>query len=204
MLGSARRDFDAGRKKLSHHAAHSPQPGKIAVRRLMLLRHAKAVPADGMDDEARPLNKRGRTAMPALGEFMAKQALLPDLALISTSVRTRETWELLLSAFAAPPPHRFEPRLYAASAEALLLLLRATEPSVRALLLIGHNPGFEEVARALVASGETQALIRYGGRMPTASLAVIDLAIDDWRGLQPQRGRLEHFVSPKSLGANED
>lgn len=174
------------------------------MRRLILLRHANAAPADGMPDEERPLNKRGREIMAAVTAFVAKQALRPDLALVSTALRTRETWELLLPAFAVPPSHRFEPGLYAAPADALMQLARKTDANVRTLLLIGHNPGFEEFARALVASGETEAMIRYGGKLPTAALAVLELALDDWKRAGPKSGRLELFATPKSLGAGEE
>ena len=170
------------------------------MRRLMLLRHAKAVPLGDLADEERPLSGRGREAVPAIGAFMARHALTPGLALISPVLRTRETWELLLPAWPKPPRHRHEPRLYAAPAELLHLLVRETPAEVHSLLLIGHNPGLEQFARALTGSGEADALARFGNKMPTASLAVIDLALDDWKRVAPQSGRLERFVTTKSLG----
>jgi len=169
----------------------------------MLLRHAKAAPQGDMDDEDRPLAPRGRRNMPSVVEFAASHALVPDLALISPSQRTRDTWDLFLPAFKKKPRHRFDRRLYAASSERLLHLLRETDDKVHTLLLVGHNPGFEELVHMLVGSGETGALIRYGGSMPTASLAVIDLP-GAWADIEPRTGRLEFFVTPKSLGAKED
>ncbi len=174
------------------------------MRRLMLLRHAKAVPLRELADEERPLSGRGREALPAVGAFMARHALTPDLALISPVLRARETWELLLPAWPMPPRHRLEPRLYAAPAELLHLLVRETPAEVQSLLLIGHNPGFEQFARVIAGSGEAEALARFANKMPTASLAVIDLALDDWKQLEPQRGRLERFVTPKSLGKTDE
>ena len=94
------------------------------MRRLMLLRHAKAAPQGALADENRPLTGRGRQDMAAIAAFVASRRLTPDLALISPAIRTRETWDLLLPAFAAAPPHRFDPRLYAASAERILDLVR--------------------------------------------------------------------------------
>ncbi len=174
------------------------------MRRLMLMRHAKAVPPEGMADEARPLSARGRKAAAAIGAFMAENGLTPDLALVSPSRRTLETWELLSPAHGKPPHCRTEPRLYAAPAETLLQVVRATPAAVGALLLIGHNPGLEQFAHALTGSGAAEAMARFGSKMPTASLAVIDLALDDWKRAEPQRGRLELFVTPKSLGAAAD
>jgi phosphohistidine phosphatase len=173
------------------------------MRRLMLLRHAKAVPQGVLADENRPLAERGRADTPKIAEFAVSRGLLPDLAVVSASLRTRETWELFAVALPAQPAHRIDARLYSASAERILYLMRETTPDVGTLLMIGHNPGFEEVARALTGSGDTDALIRFGGTMPTASLAVIDLP-GDWTRVEPRTGRLEFFVTPKSLGGGED
>ncbi len=169
------------------------------MRRLMLLRHAKAVPQGVLADENRPLTERGRQDMASVRAFIAARGLVPDLALVSPSLRTRETWELLLPAFAKPPAHRFDPRLYSVPMENILYLVRETAADVSTLLMIGHNPGFEELAHFLSGAGETGALIRFGGTMPTASLAVIDLAAH-WPTIEPRTGRLEIFVTPKSLG----
>jgi phosphohistidine phosphatase len=174
------------------------------MRRLMLVRHAKAMPPEGLADEARPLAKRGRKAVAAIGAFMAANGLTPDLALVSPSRRTLETWDLLLPALVKSPACRPEPRLYAAPPETLLQVVRAMPADVSTLLLIGHNPGLEQFALALIGSGAAEAMARFGGKMPTASLAVIELALDDWRRVEPKSGRLELFVTPKSLGAAAD
>ena len=169
----------------------------------MLLRHAKAVPQGLLADENRPLAERGRTDTPKIAEFAASRSLLPDLALFSPALRTRETWELFSASLSAPPPHRIEPRLYSAPVERILDIVRETARDVGTLLLVGHNPGCEEAARLLTGSGDTDALIRFGGTMPTASLAVVDVP-GDWKSIEPRTGRLEFFVTPKSLGAGED
>lgn len=172
------------------------------MRRLMLLRHAKAVPQGEMADEERPLAERGHKDMAAIAAFVASKPLLPPLALVSTAIRTRQTWDLLRPAFPQPPKLRLEPRLYATSAERILYLVGETDANAESLLLVGHNPAFEDLARHLVGSGETDALIRFGGSMPTASLAVIDLP-GGWSTIAPLSGRLEMFVTPKSLGARD-
>jgi phosphohistidine phosphatase len=128
---------------------------------------------------------------------------VPDLALVSPSARTRETWELFRAAFPSPPPQHVESRLYAAPVERLREVVRETAAEISSLLLVGHNPGLEELALALVGGGSTDALIRFGGSMPTASLAVIDVP-GRWVELQPRTGRLEFFVTPKSLGEQDD
>jgi phosphohistidine phosphatase len=138
-----------------------------------------------------------------VARFAASRRLIPDHAMISPSQRTRETWELFAAALDPQPPHRFEPRLYSAPAQRILELARATPETVRTLLMVGHNPGFEDVARILIGAGETDALIRFGGSMPTSSLALIELA-GDWATMAPRTGRLEVFVTPKSLGGDAD
>ena len=172
------------------------------MRRLMLLRHAKAVPQGALADENRPLTERGRSDTAKIAEFAASRELVPGLALVSSAIRTRETWDLFAPHLPAQPALRIEPRLYAAAAERILSLVRETPSDVATLLLVGHNPGLEDLARTLTGSGDTDALIRFGGTMPTASLAVIDLG-DGWTNLQPRTSRLEFFVTPKSLGAND-
>jgi phosphohistidine phosphatase len=171
------------------------------MRRLLLLRHAKAVPQGRMADEERPLADRGRREVPLVAQFAASRGIKPDLALISPSLRTRETWALFVPALNPPPLHRFEPRLYSAPAERILDLARAAPETVQTLLLVGHNPGFEDVAQILIGAGETDALIRFGGSMPTSSLALIELP-SRWATIEPRTGRLAIFVTPKSLGAD--
>ena len=174
------------------------------MRRLILMRHAKAVPPEGMADEDRPLATRGRFAMEKIAHFFAEKDLTPDLVLVSTSVRTRETWALLAPAFAKKPAHRFEKELYSASKETLYGMIQSIPAPVQTLLVIGHNPGLEEITRSLAASGEAEALMRFGRGMPTAALAVFELAVNDWRKAAPKTGRMELFVTPKSLGADDD
>jgi phosphohistidine phosphatase len=173
------------------------------MRRLMLLRHAKAVPQGGLADENRPLAERGRSDMTAVADFAVEKGLVPDLVLVSSSLRTRETWELLLPAFGSPPAHRIEPRLYSAPSEQIFYVIREIAPEIQSLMLVGHNPGLEDVARILTGSGETDALIRFGGTMPTSAFAGIDLA-GGWSDLQERTGRLEFFVTPKSVGVRGD
>jgi phosphohistidine phosphatase len=168
--------------------------------RLMLLRHAKAEKAEpGQRDRERSLNKRGRGDAQIIGAYMARHALIPDLAVVSPARRTRETWEQLLPALAAEVAVDYEERLYNAGTDAILAVARQTKPAVRALLLIGHNPGLHEAARLLIASGDVEARERLTESLPTSGLAVIDFAGKDWRKLHAHGGRLEHFVTPRSL-----
>ena len=168
--------------------------------RLMLLRHAKSEKAaPGMRDRERTLDARGRRDAPAIGAYMERHGLVPDLVAASPAQRTRETWELVAAALSRPPRVSFEERLYDAASEEIVAVVKETVTAARALLVIGHNPGLHEAARLLIASGDVEARERLAEGLPTAGLAVIDFAGRDWRRLHPRGGRLERFVTPRSL-----
>ena len=139
-------------------AAAGARPG----RRLILLRHAKSDWPDGAADHERPLAKRGRRDAPAAGRWLAESGWRPDTVVCSTALRARETWALAepalmasgppatgTAAGAAPPPVRFEPRVYEATALALLMLVREFDPGWRTALIVGHNPGLAELTAGL-------------------------------------------------------
>ena len=172
------------------------------MRRLMLLRHAKAGPLAAGGDLERPLAESGRTAAQALGAYLAGEQLYPDLVLVSPARRTRETWEALSSSLQAQM--RVEPRLYDGDPERLLAIVQETEAAVRGLLLVGHNPGTAELARRLVGHGDRYAAARMAKGYPTAGLAVIDFAVEDWADAGRGAGRLDRFVTPESLGIAPD
>ena len=173
--------------------------------RLMLLRHAKSEKAEpGERDHERTLNARGRSETPKIGAYMARHGLIPDRAIVSTARRTRETWELLAGALGTPPPVVFDERLYDAAPKTIIAVVKEAERAEHALLVIGHNPGLHDTARLLIASGDVEARERLNEGMPTAALAVIDFAGENWRKLHDHGGRLERFVSPRSLTAATD
>jgi phosphohistidine phosphatase len=176
----------------------------VAMHRLMLLRHAKterAVP--GARDRDRELTKRGRTDAQAIGAYMARHGLVPDLALVSPAKRAQQTWTLAADYFAKPPKAADEDRIYNASADSLLTLVGEADRA-RSLLLVGHNPGFHDLAIALIASGDAAARERLNEKLPTSGLVVIDLAFDDWAVLHPHSGRLERFVSPRLIATTTE
>jgi phosphohistidine phosphatase len=175
------------------------------MRRLMLLRHAKSDWAQpGLRDHDRALTPRGREAAARMGAYLVRHALLPDLIVASPAKRVAETLDLLLPAFETPPKLVSEPRLYEARANALLGVVKETPRAVHGLLVVGHNPGLAELATLLIASGEVEARQRLIEKFPTAALAVIDFALDDWEKLHPRSGRLDRFVVPRALETATD
>ena len=175
------------------------------MRRLLLLRHAKAERLQpGGNDCDRVLAERGCADALKIGAYMVRHAFMPDLAVVSSSVRTRQTWDQLAAAFQDIPPAKFEDRLYEASPQAMIEVIRETAPRVGTLLLIGHNPGLQELAAILIGAGDVDARQRLKEDFPTSALAVVNFALEDWSQLHRGAGRLEHFVTPRSLTASID
>jgi phosphohistidine phosphatase len=175
------------------------------MRRLMLLRHAKAERSrPGERDLDRILTERGRVDAPRIGQYLLRHGLVPDLAVVSPSVRTRETYELVAGAFERRPAVSYDERLYEAAPPAILAVIRETAPSVRTLLIVGHNPGLQELAALLIATGDVEARQRLKENFPTSALAVITFAVDAWSRVHPHGGRLEHFVTPQWLAEATD
>lgn len=129
----------------------------------------------------------------------------PDIVLCSTSTRTRETLKLIRPAFRNNPRIRFLRSLYLAEWKAMLAAIRKMPAVAGTVLLVGHNPGMEELALALAKPPRTEDGRRHIRRLrkkfPTGALAVLDFDATAWAGILPQRGRLSAFVRPKELSS---
>ncbi len=169
-------------------------------RRLILLRHAKSAWPEGVADEERPLAERGRKSAPVIGAYMAREKLIPDLALVSPARRAQETWELVRGGLSKKVAERDTPDIYEVAAGHILEVIRTVKPGIRTLLLVGHNPGMEDLASLLVKDGDADAIGRMKEKFPTASLAVIDFDVEGWDEVAAGTGYLERFVTPRSLG----
>jgi phosphohistidine phosphatase len=167
------------------------------TRRLMLLRHAKSDWPD-VPDRDRPLAKRGKRDAPVVGRWLREHGYLPDVVVCSAARRTRQTWDLMAPELGGSPSVTFEPRAYAASAMTLLYLVRELPAAPTSALLIGHNPGIEELATSLAEppdGGDAPGL-----RFPTAAMAVLEFA-GAWADLAPATARLLAFATPADLRA---
>jgi phosphohistidine phosphatase len=161
------------------------------------MRHAKSAWPDQVPDHDRPLAPRGRRDAPAAGRAMADADLLPDLALCSTAVRARDTWELAADQWGTSPPVRFDARLYAADVPELLEAVREVPEHVRTLLLVGHNPGFEELVLELAGDGLDDTLDLVRAKFPTSAVAVLVWHGDSWHELGPGTALLTDVVVPR-------
>lgn len=168
------------------------------MKTLYILRHAKAAPEGREGDVERPLMKRGRKAAAAMGAYLAGLEPPPAVVLCSTSVRTRETLDAVLSELDSEPPLLFEDVLYLASASRLLDRLQRLPEQAGSVLLIGHNPGLHQLAISLATDAGELA-----DGFPTAALAVLSTS-GRWSALRPHQAKLIDFKTPKSLNRDPD
>ena len=159
---------------------------------LLLLRHAKSSWKDEtLADHERPLNRRGKKAAPRMGHLLREEGLVPERIISSTAVRARTTAWAVAEASGFRGHVSLRPELYLALPETYLEATRRVEGDPGRVLLVGHNPGLEQLLGELTGSCE---------RMPTAALAVVSLPIAHWPELGPQTtGKLVRLWRPKEL-----
>lgn len=171
-----------------------------SMRTLFLFRHAKSSWDDpSLSDHERPLADRGIRTTPVMADHLRDGGIVPDVVLCSSARRTRETLDLLGDAVPDDCDVRFEDALYAASAEALLERLRALPDEAHRVMVIGHNPGLQDLALLLVGSGDRRD--RMAKKFPTAALATLHVATGGWSELAAGCAELTDFVRPKDLDA---
>lgn len=178
----------------------------VTPRHLIVLRHAKAAWPD-VEDRQRPLAERGRRDAPAVGRWLREtgprlDGFALDRVVCSPARRTRETWRLAASELESAPPPVYDDRVYAATTSALLTVLRETPARVRGLVLVGHNPGMQNLTLTLADedSGEALELARQG--FPTAGVALFQVR-RDWSQLEPGAALLTRFAVPRGEDVRE-
>jgi phosphohistidine phosphatase len=171
------------------------------MKTLNLLRHAKS----GWDDPVardfdRPLNPKGQRAAQAMGRHMRGLGLEFDAVAASPAQRVIETLEHVAIGYGSELAPAWDQRLYLASAETLLDAARALPDAAESALLVGHNPGLEELVLLLVPEGGLRDDVER--KFPTASLAEIRFDCDDWGSIGPGGGTLIRFVRPRDIDAS--
>ena len=143
---------------------------------LLVLRHAKSSWKDpGLADHDRPLNKRGLRDAPRMGRLLREEDLVPDRIVSSTAVRARATADLVAAEAGCSAAVKHSRRLYLASAPEIIGVLAEVGGDARKLLVVGHNPGLEELLAALTGCSEP---------LPTAALAAVRLELAAWSKLE--------------------
>ena len=158
---------------------------------LYLLRHAKSSwKDDSLKDFDRPLKGRGRDAAEQMGKRLASEKLQDAVLICSPAARTRETAKIVLKHSGLRMDQRFDERIYEASLRDLLQVISEIPDDRQTAMMIGHNPGFEELLAFL--TGEAR-------RMPTCALAKIKLEAESWKDVRAGEGSLKMFLTPKGL-----
>lgn len=169
-------------------------------RQLILLRHAKSSWDDPLlEDFDRPLAKRGRSAARRIADWLTQNRIRPSLVLCSPAARTRQTLDLLGDAIGADAEVIHDKALYLAEMDGLLARIRAVDDHVGCLLMIGHNPGLQDLAVALASSAAKRERARLIEKFPTASVAWFSVDGSGWADIDPATTELIEFLRPADL-----
>lgn len=167
------------------------------MRNLLLLRHAKSSwDEPALDDHDRPLSARGVRAARWIASHLHERQLRPELVLSSSARRARQTLDAVQSVLDDAVDVQVDDELYGASAYALVQRLRIVDASIASVMVIGHNPGLEDLAVDLAGDGDPTALKQLHTKFPTAALAVLDLDHSEWARLGTGLGYLREIVLP--------
>ena len=177
-----------------------PQSVSDQVKTLLLLRHAKSSWSDStLADHDRPLAPRGERAAGLIADHLRSEEIRPALVLCSSARRTRDTLAALRPSFDDTTEIRIEDRLYGAGATAILAMLRAVDPALPSVMIIGHNPGLEDLALALAGDGAETAVRQLRTKFPTGALAALELRSSGWPQLAFGDAFLRSVVLPRTL-----
>jgi len=162
------------------------------MKSLLILRHAKSSwKFANLTDHERPLNKRGRQDAPRMGRLIRREGLLPDMILTSTAVRAITTATLVAAACGYGREPRSVPSFYLADSRDYLETLLRLDDDCQRVLIVGHNPGIEQLVQITGGADET---------MPTAALAHVRLPIERWVELSAHLpGQLVEVWRPKEI-----
>ena len=170
------------------------------MKRLTILRHAKSSWNDPhLEDFNRPLNERGWKSARRVGRELEKRGVKFDLIIASPAARVRETIDGLTEKLALNVEIRFEPRMYAASEEMLLAIVRDIRESSHTPLLVGHNPGLQQLIVALTHNDGDELRRSVERKFPTAALAQVELPAHRWIEVAPGTGKITDLILPKEL-----
>jgi phosphohistidine phosphatase len=162
------------------------------ARRLVVIRHAKT--EQGSVDIERALTDRGRRDATAIGRFLRQEEIVPDRAVVSPALRARQTWNSAQAELADVAELTIDDRIYDNEVDALLDVIRDTPEEIETLVLVGHNPSFEQLAHALDdGNGDRDAADAMRAGFPTSGVAVFEIS-GSWADVQPHSATLRAFA----------
>jgi phosphohistidine phosphatase len=171
------------------------------MKTLTLLRHAKSGWNDPVArDFDRPLNAKGRRAALRIGAYLRDQHLSFDHVVASPAARVVETLEQVAEGSGTAINPAWDKRIYLASAMSLLDVLQESDDAYDSILLVGHNPGLEDLVLLLVPDdmgGDAREQVEE--KFPTASIAQISFPVDHWEDIRSNSGAIARFVRPRDL-----
>ena len=171
------------------------------MKKLTLLRHAKS----GWDDPVsrdfdRPLNAKGQRAANRIGRYLRDRHIRFDHVVASPAVRVVETIEHVAAGAGELIAPSWDKRIYLASAVSLLDVVQEADDRYDSLLLVGHNPGLEDLVLMMVPDKPgDEARDQIEEKFPTASIAELSFPVDRWEDVRPNQGTLSLFVRPRDL-----
>jgi phosphohistidine phosphatase len=162
------------------------------MKTLLILRHAKTQPDAPNGDHARHLTERGLQDAERMAAYIKDSFGILDAIVTSDARRAMQTAEIVANGVGSTSPPTVEPRIYAAGLDTLLGVVRELPDDADRVILVGHNPGFEELAEAL-SSGDEDV------RLPTSAFAHLEFEMPSWAAVQPGSGQLREIATRHTI-----
>ncbi|HSX56810.1 MAG TPA: histidine phosphatase family protein [Sphingomonas sp.] len=171
------------------------------MKTLTLLRHAKSSWDDPVArDFDRPLNGKGQRAALAVGRYLRSEGMTFDHVVASPAVRIVETVEQVETGYGSDLAPAWDRRIYLASAGSLLDIVHELPAQAQTALLIGHNPGLEDLILTLIPDRAGDVLRdSVEEKFPTAAIAEMTFDVADWTAIRADAGILVRFIRPRDL-----
>jgi phosphohistidine phosphatase len=170
------------------------------VKTLTVMRHAKSSGDDpNLNDFDRPLNERGRKSARAMGKELKHRGVKFDRVFASPAMRVRETLNDFADGYDQQLDVRFAPEIYEATVERLLNLVRELPDDVAEPLIVGHNPGLQELLVELTGDDRDKLRHRIVAKFPAAAVATVRLPADRWSDIELGSGEIAELILPKEL-----
>ena len=173
--------------KITHHKLKG-----VFIKKLYLVRHAKAVWNDGhIGDFDRELSKKSEKGLKSVGSYLMLSSIDPDAILSSPAIRAQRTAEILRDKMKSDTKISYMEELYLSSADTMKNLLQHQQNDLQTIMLIGHNPGISDLAGRLTG-GEVL-------KIPKGAVLALSLPIDRWSDIVDGNSSIDFFINPKQF-----
>lgn len=159
------------------------------MKTLIILRHSKTEKINPAGDQARELTKPGRRWATEAGREILDATGLPDLLVTSNAIRALQTGDLAAEAMKFSGERRVIPEIYGATENELVQVIQAFPDDFSSIVLVGHNPGLEELANSFPGKREH-------GHLPTAGWVVVEMSAESWQDAKAGAGKVTAYGTP--------